>query len=397
MNYIATDVPKSTKLLMRRGAALIVATTVAVGGIAAYSLRQFSLSQPEEITETVMPEIKTVTALGHLEPSGEIIQVSAPSSSESNRIEELLVKEGDEVEKGEVIAILDSRSRLQASLKQAEERVRLAEAKLAQVRAGAKTGEIEAQRATIAQIQAERNNDIAAQAAMVSRMEAEFKNAQVEYQRYEKLYAEGAISASERDSKALGLETAKRQLEETKANLERTSSAKEQQINAARATLNRIAEVRPVDVEVAAAEVREAQAAVVIAQAELDRAYIKAPQAGRVLKISTRPGEVISSDEGIFRVGKTSQMYAVAEIYESDIAKVKLGQKATITSRAIAEELHGTVENIGLEVQRQEIVNTDPTANLDAKVVEVKIRLDEQSSEKVAGFTNLSVTVQIKL
>ncbi len=397
MNYIATDAPKSTKILMRRSTALIVATTVAVGSIAAYSLRQFSLSQPEEITETVMPEIKTVTALGHLEPSGEIIQVSVPSSSESNRIEELLVKEGDEVEKGEVIAILDSRNRLQASLQQAEARVRLAETKLAQVSAGAKTGEIEAQKATIAQIQAERNNDIAAQAAMVSRMEAEFKNAQVEYQRYEKLYAEGAISASERDSKALGLETAKRQLEETKANLERTSSAKEQQINAAKATLNRIAEVRPVDVEVAAAEVREAQAAVATAQAELDRAYIKAPQVGRVLKILTRPGEVISSDEGIFRVGKTSQMYAVAEIYESDIAKVELGQKATITSRAIAEKLHGTVENIGLEVQRQEIVNTDPTANLDAKVVEVKIRLDEQSSEKVAGLTNLSVTVQIQL
>ena len=88
-------------------------------------------------------------------------------------------------------------------------------------------------------------------------------------------------------------------------------------------------------------------------------------------------------------------MLAVAEIYESDVDKVRLGQTAKITSDALTGELQGTVEHIGLQVQRQNIVNTDPSANIDSRIVEVKVRLDEASSQKVAGLTNLQVKVAI--
>ncbi|MDJ0571609.1 MAG: ABC exporter membrane fusion protein [Pleurocapsa sp. MO_192.B19] len=397
MDYITTgNQTKSSKPLVNKLPVWIIGLTLIIGGITAYRLRQASISEPEPVTQ-VMPEIKTVTALGRLEPSGEIIQISVSSSAEGNRIEELLVNQGDEIKQGQVIAVLDSRDRLEAALNQSQEQVRVAEATLAQVKAGAKTGEIQAQQAAIARIQTERDNNIAAQTAMVSRMEAELNNAQVEYQRYQTLYQDGAISASEKDSKYLTLATAKEQLAEAKANLNRIKSAQQEQIAEAKATLDKIAEVRPVDVEVAAAEVRQAQAAVKTAQAELNRAYIKSPQAGTVIKILTRPGEVVSSDEGIARIGQINQMYAVAEVYESDIGKVKLGQQVTVTSSAIAEKLTGTVERIGLEVERQEVVNTDPTANIDAKVVEVKVKLDKESSQKVAGLTNLLVNVQINL
>ncbi|MGK7914649.1 MAG: ABC exporter membrane fusion protein [Prochloraceae cyanobacterium] len=385
---------KSSKPFVRPLGAIFITVILAMGGITAYSLRQFSQAVLESNPVPDVPEIKTVTALGRLEPSGEVIQVSAPSSTE--RVEELLVVEGVRVAKGQIIAILDSRDRAEAALKQAEERVRVAQANLAQVKAGAKTGEIEAQKAAIARIETELSNNIAAQEATVARLKAELKNAQVEYQRYQKLYAEGAFSASERDSKQLTWETAQRQLEEAKANLTRISTATKEQIQEAKATLERIAEVRPVDVEVTAAEVREAQAAVATAQAELDQAYIKAPQAGQILDILTRPGEVVSSD-GIARIGQTSQMYAVAEIYESDIGKVQVGQQVTVTSNALSEELHGTVEHIGLEIQRQEVINADPAANIDAKVVEVRVRLDRESSQKVEGLTNLLVNVKITL
>ena len=397
MYYIKKNLIKSSQSLVKKSPALIIGLVLLMAGTTIYALRQFSTPKPEPLPEAVMPEIKTVTALGRLEPSGEIIQISVSSSSDGNRIEELLVKEGDKIETGQVIAILDSRDRAEAALKQAESRVKVAQAKLAQVKAGAKTGEIEAQKAAIARIEAERINDIAAQSAMVSRMEAELRNAQVEYRRYQQLYNDGAISASQRDNKELTLATAKEQLAEAKANLSRIKSAQQQQIAEAKATLNKIAEVRPVDVEVAAAEVREAQAAVATAKADRDRTYIKSPQAGTIIKILTRPGEVVSSNEGIARIGQIEQMYAVAEVYESDIGKVKLGQKATVTSSAISEKLTGTVERIGLEIERQEVVNTDPTANIDAKVVEVKVKLDRESSQKVAGLTNLLVNVRIDL
>ena len=388
---------KSGKLRVLPLTMVIATTIIGIGGIIAYSPKQFSPSEVEQTPEASIPEIKTVTALGRLEPSGEIIQVSVSSSAEGNKIEELLVREGEAVNRGQVIAVLDSRDRAEAALRQAEARVIVAQANLARVKAGAQTGEIEAQRATIARLEAERSNNIAAQNAMVSRMEAELRNAQIEYQRYQQLHSQGAISASEKDNKLLILETAKEQLAEAKANLSRIYTAQQKQIIEAKATLDKIAEVRPVDVEVATAEVREAQTAVATAQADLDRAYIKSPQAGTITKILTRPGEVVSSEEGIVRIGQTSQMYAIAEVYESDIGKVKLGQKATVTSNAISEELTGTVEHIGLEIERQEVVNTDPTANIDAKVVEVEVMLDKESSQKVAGLTNLLVNVRIDI
>lgn len=396
MNYITDNHNKPSKPLVNKLPPLIIGLALVFGGITVYRLSQTNTSQPE-VPPQVIPEIKTVTALGRLEPSGEIIQVSVSSSSEGDRLEELLVQQGDNIQKGDVIAVLDSRDRLAAALDQAQEQVRVAEANLAKVRAGAKTGEIRAQQATIARIEVESRNDIMAQNATVSRIKAELNNAEVEYQRYQNLYQDGAISASEKDSKYLTLATAKEQLAEAQANLNRLKSSQQEQIAEAKATLDKIAEVRPVDIAVAEAEVRHTQAAVKTAQAELERAYIKSPQPGTVIKILTRPGEVVSSNEGLVRIGQTNQMYAVAEVYESDIGKVKLGQKVTVSSSAITEKLTGTVERIGLEVERQEVVNTDPTANIDAKVVEVKVKLDPESSEKVAGLTNLLVNVRIDL
>ena len=396
MNYIADNKTKSSKPPIKNLPAIAIGLALILGSVTVYRLRPTTTSQ-SEVSSPVVPEIKTVTALGRLEPRGEIIQVSVSSSSEGDRLEELLVKQGDKIQKGDVIAILDSRDRLTAALNQAQEQIRVAEANLALVKAGAKTGEIRAQQAAIARIEVESRNDIMAQTATVSRMKAELNNAEVEYQRYQNLYQDGAISASEKDSKYLTLATAKEQLAEAQANLNRIKSSQQEQIAEAKATLDKIAEVRPVDIAVAEAELRHTQAAVKTAQVELDRAYIKSPQAGTVIKILTRPGEVVSSNDGIARIGQINQMYAVAEVYESDIGKVKLGQKVTVSSSAIAEKLTGTVERIGLEVERQEVVNTDPTANIDAKVVEVKVKLDPESSEKVAGLTNLLVNVRIDL
>jgi HlyD family secretion protein len=396
MEQITNNQTKSSNPLVKKVPAIAIGLTLLIGGVTVYALRQFTTTpKPEPVAQTI-PEIKTVTALGRLEPSGEIIEISAASGSEGNRIEELRVREGEEVKPGQIIAILDSRDRLEAALQEAQSKVTVAQANLAKVKAGAQTGEIEAQQAAIARIQAERDNDIAAQQATVSRVEAELKNAQLEYRRYQQLYEQGAVNASEKDSKELTLATAREQLAEAKANLSRIETAQQQQIAEAKATLNKIAEVRPVDVEVATAELKEAQSAVITAQAERDRAYLKSPQVGTVIKILTRPGEVVSSEEGIARIGQIKEMYAVAEVYESDINKVKIGQPATITGSAIPGKLTGTVEIIGLEIERQEVVNTDPTANIDAKVVEVKVKLDGTSSQKVAGLTNLLVNVQIK-
>lgn len=397
MREVAAGNP-SSKRLSRPLILLAIAATSAAGGVTAYSLWQWRSPQSSTIQPTITstPQIKTVTALGRLEPEGEIVELSAPVSAEGSRVDQVAVKEGDRVRKGQVIAVLNSHDTLRTALAEAQERVRVAQAKLAQVRAGAKSGEIQAQRSRVAQLNAERVGELNTQAAIVARLEAEVQNAQVEYQRYGSLYQAGAISASQRDSKQLIFTTAQRQLQEAQAALDRIRSSRQEQLNEARATLDQIAEVRPVDVQVAQSEVNHALAAVERAKADLEQSYVRSPQDGQILKIHTRPGELIGND-GIAEIGKTQQMIAVAEVYESDIKNLRSGQTARVRSDSIDSELIGTVEQIGYKVLRQDVVNTDPSANIDGRIVEVKIRLDADSSRKVARLTNQQIKVVIEL
>lgn len=372
--------------------------TLASGGALFYGLSRFQSTQKSSapLPTVTVPKITKVTSLGRLEPAQEVIQLSAPTSADGSRVAQLLVKQGDKVRSGQVVAVLDSRDRLLAALEQAKEKVRVAQASLAQVKAGAKAGEINAQKATIARLEAEQQGEISAQVATVARLEAQLRNAQTEYQRYQSLYQSGAISSSNRDSKGLTLETVQQQLNEAKANLNRIKQAKQEQLKEAKATLNRIAEVRPVDVQASQAQVNDARASVKKAQADLDLAYVRSLRDGRILKIHTWPGEVVGN-EGIADMGQTDQMYVVAEVYESDVGKVRQGQRALVTGSAFSGELAGTVDEIGWQIRKQDVLNTDPVADIDGRVVEVKIRLDAAANSKVAHLTNLQVKVAIEL
>ena len=419
-----TPVPNSTG---QRIILIIGIGAIAVIGLIGYGFTQAKTPDPVPVAKPIVA--KSVTALGRLEPQGEVIKIAASTSG--SRVDQLLVKQGDLVKKGQVIAVLDSRDRLQAELEQANEQVKVNQSKLAQVKAGAKTGEIGAQQSTIQRIEAQLNGDrqtqqatidrleaqltgdIASQKASIRKLEAELANAKAEYQRYQQLSKEGAVSASIYDSKGLNLETSRQQLAEAKANLERTErttrqqikeakaalerieTTGQQQINEARSTLNKVAEVRPVDVQAAQAEVNSAIASVKKAQAELALAYVRSPRDGQVLKIHTWDGEIVGNN-GIVELGQTNQMVAVAEVYETDVKRLKIGQKALITSGAFTGEAIGRVEEIGLQIYKNNVLNTDPTAATDARIVEVKIQLDPASSLKVQAFTNLEVTVAIK-
>ncbi len=296
---------------------------------------------------------------------------------------------------GQVIAIMDSRDRLQASLGEAQRQVQVAKSRLDQVKAGAKQGEIAARQATVNRLQVELEGSIKTQQATINRLEAELqgqqqslqatvarvaaekRNAQADVQRYESLYKDGAISSQEVDRRRLSAETSTQQLiesqatktrtvatlqqqiNEAKANRDKTIATLQQQINEAKATLNQTAEVRPTDVANAQAEVDSAQATVEKIQAQLNQAYIRAPKTGQILKIHTRAGETVGND-GIVELGQTDQMYAVAEVYQSDISKVRPGQRVRVSSDSLSGELQGTVDWIGMQVQRQNVINADP-------------------------------------
>ncbi len=425
---------KSPQNLLRSPTTLAIITSLLIGGVSVYTVLKFQATANEKqiAPVAVQPVVKTVTALGRLEPNGEVIKLSATTSTEGSLLQKLLVKEGDRVQAGQVIAIMDSRDRLQASLVEAQQQVQVAKSNLDQVKAGAKQGEIGAKQAAVSRLQVELEGNVKTQQATIDRLEADLqgqreslqatvdrvaaekRNAQVDVQRYEALYKAGAISSQQADQKRLSAETStqqvienqanktrtvatlEQQIKEAKANRNQTLASLQQQINEAKATLNQTAEIRPTDIANAQAEVDSAQATVAKIRAQLDQAYVRAPDAGQILKINTRAGETVSTD-GIVELGRTDQMYAVAEVYQSDINKVRSGQRVKVISDSLPGELQGTVDWMGMQVQRQNLVNSDPSSNIDSRVVEVHVQLDQTSSAKAAKFTNLQVKAVIEL
>lgn len=387
------------KPIGKRLISLLIALSLSGWSIYLYSLVKpdFNTSQSIASNETKPSEpiIIGVAALGRLEPQGEVIRLSAPSSAGSNRVAQLLIQEGDKVRKEQIMAIMESHEISQAALNKAKVDVKVAKAQLARVKAGAKSGDIQAQKEDIARLKAELEGQIATQRATIARLEAEVRNAEIENKRYQALYKAGAIAASDADTRRLRLETAKQQLQEAKETLNRTVDTTKIQLQQAKATLTSVQEVRPVDIQVAEAELQSAIATVKQAKADYELTAIRSPIKGQILDVNVRPGEVVGKT-GIADIGKTDQMYVVAEVYETDIQKVRIGQPAVINSPAFNGELQGTVSQIGLQVDKQDVFDVNPKADTDNKVIDVKIRLKPEDSKKVADLTNLQVQVLIK-
>jgi HlyD family secretion protein len=386
--------------VMKQPLPVVMTAVLAVGmGLGIYLIKNHDflpLSSPTPVEVTPPPEIKTVTALGSLQPQGNIINVAPASTAQGTRIKELLVKQGDLVEKGQIIAVMDNYDKLQAAVLKAESEVKLAQARLAQVKAGAKQGEIEAQLAEINRLELDQQARIAGSNANLYRLQGEMENASVEYQRYEYLYQQGGIAASVRDSKKLVWTSAQRNLQQAEAELRRLQTTNSPQLEAARANLARIEEVRPVDIQVLQEEVNRALATLQQAKADLEQAMVTAPQKGTVLEILTRVGEMVAQ-RGILEIGNLERMSVKAEVYESDIQRVKVGQAAKVTSDALPANLEGRVTEIRYKVQPQGIVGTDPSSSIDNRVIEVEVLLDESSSAIARQFTNLQVMTTIQI
>jgi HlyD family secretion protein len=326
--------------------------------VAENTVSQNSASEPvTSSSPAISQSSNAISAIGRLEPAGGILRVAAPSTSGTARVARLLVKEGTPVKAGQVMALMDDSERLFAAVMQAEAQVKAAQSYLARVQAGAE------------------QNDIQIQTIEVNRLQDEVKSARDEYRRYEDLYKNGAISASELDLRRLTLESATKSLE------------------TARRELDSATKMRPINIRQAQAQVDVAVASFNRAKADFNRSLIRAPINGQVIEIHSNAGEPVGRD-GILELGNTTQMYAIANVNETDVNKVRVGQKATITSSALPLPISGVVEQIGLQVRKEDGLNKNSVANRDNRVKEVKVRLE--NSRAIADMTNLQVEVTLK-
>ncbi|MES2711909.1 MAG: efflux RND transporter periplasmic adaptor subunit [Pseudomonadota bacterium] len=301
-----------------------------------------------------------VGALGRVEPLSRILKLTHSAGPMAGvRIERLLVEEGQRVEAGALIATFSDAEQKDATLAQAEANVAQAQANLARIRAAGRPEEIAAQRARIASLAA---------AAEISRRDTV---------RAEQLVPSGAggVAAAERARFAT-----------TRAQADRAE---------AEATLARLLTPRPEDVAVAEAELAAATAARDKARADAALSRLTAPIAGTILRVIARAGERIG-DDGVVEMADLSRLDIVADVYETDLARLSIGATAEIIVPGEPRRFSATLREIGWQVRRAPQTTTDPVAAIDSRTVAVRLALDEAGVAALARRSNMQVQVAIR-
>jgi HlyD family secretion protein len=123
------------------------------------------------------------------------------------------------------------------------------------------------------------------------------------------------------------------------------------------------------------ADIEHAKSQLLISEAELESTIISAPISGTVLKILTRPGERIK-DHGLLEMANLTQLDIVAEVYESDLHKIRIGQIARISAAGFVRNYSAHVRELGFQVKKNDLNDTDPLADRDNRTVEVRLTLE---------------------
>nr|WP_255568920.1 efflux RND transporter periplasmic adaptor subunit [Neoroseomonas alba] len=300
-----------------------------------------------------------VGALGRVEPASRIRTLTQPGGMAVTRLDRLLVEEGDRVTEGQLLAEFADAAQKDASVAQAEAAVAEQRASLDRMRAAGRPSEVEAQRARIAALTAQ--EDLALREA----------------ERSDRLVptGAGAVAQADRNRAAAVRLTAERRQAES--------------------DLDTLLSSRPEDIALAEARVAAAEAALAKARADAELSRVRAPFAGTVLRIMARPGDQVGN-EGLMEIGDLSKMDIVADVYETDLPRLRLGAPAEVVVPGESRRFAATVREIGWTVRRQTQANTDPVAAVDSRTVEVRLALDEAGAEALRRRSNMQVQVAIR-
>lgn len=300
-----------------------------------------------------------VGALGRVEPASRIRKLNQPGGMAVTRLERLLVTEGDEVRAGQLLAEFADTGTKDAAVAQAEAALAEQRAALARTREAGRESEVTAQRARIAS------------------MAAQEEIARREMTRTDRLVPSGAGSeaAAERNRFVMYRLSAERALAE--------------------ADLVTLSTARPEDLRLAEARVAAAGAMLEKAQADARLSRVAAPIDGTILRIFARPGDQVGND-GLMEMADLTRMDVVADVFETDLSRVRLGAVADITIPGERERATATVREIGWQVRRTTQAGTDPVAAVDSRTVEVRLALSEQGAALLRRRSNMQVQVAIR-
>lgn len=346
---------------MTRRAKLLLGAGVLAAGLGGFAvIKQGEAERTPVVAVAATPREPTgVGALGRVEPATRIRRLTQPGGMAVTRLDRLLVAEGDRVAEGQLLAEFADAAQKDAAVAQAQGAVAEAGASLERTRAAGRPSEIEAQRARI-----------------------ESLAAQAEIARRDAIRAESLVPSG-----AGGLAVAERaRYAATRATADHTQAI---------ADLETLSRPRPEDVALAEARLASAEGALAKARADAELSRVRAPFAGTVLRIMARPGDQVGSD-GLMDVADVSRMDIVADVFETDLPRVREGATAEIVVPGESRRIAATVREIGWTVRRSSIASNDPVAAVDSRTVEVRLTLSDEGAALLRRRSNMQVQVAIR-
>jgi ABC exporter DevB family membrane fusion protein len=285
----------------------------------------------------------TVAGPGRVEPDSEEVKIG---SEISGKLREVLVEEGAQVKKGQVLAVLVN-DEYRAAVENGEAMVRQKEAAWRKVMNGSRTQERQ---------EAE---------ASVHEAETVEANARSEMERRQQLWKAGVTSReeAERHEREYGVAKAK--------------------LDAARQHFRLVDDLsREEDRSAARAELEEARAQLAENRAVYEKTWIRAPFDGTILRKHHRTGESITNSsvtqDPIFTMGDVSGLRVRVDVDETDVSRVREGQAAYVTAQAYpGEKFGGTVIRVGGQLGPKNVRTDEPKEKIDTKILETLVQLDK--------------------
>jgi HlyD family secretion protein len=391
---------------------LIVFLLLAGGGFVAF--RQFVVLPRQAAAKQILTEpvqrqslVIAISANGTVKAERSI-NVSPKSSGVLKR---LLVKEGDVLQQGQVIAYMDD-TNLRGQLVQYQGQLAQQEAALRKTINGNRIQDIAKARAQLAEAQVSlqelangnRTEDITQAQARLNNAQATLQKAEADFRRNELLYREGGISRSDLDQNRADHDTAQANVwEKQQALTLQKKGSRPEDIAQSRARVQQKqqdlslleAGSRPEDIDQARAQVLAAKGALQSIQTQIEDTIIKAPFSGIVTQKFSDPGAFVTpttagstvsgaASNSIIALNSFNQV--VANLAETNIAQIRIGQRVNITADAYpGKTFTGRVKQIAAQATVQQNVTS----------FEVKVELEAEAQRLLRSGMNVTANFQV--
>lgn len=296
----------------------------------------------------------------YIEESGNIEAINILLSSQANgKVESVLFEEGNEVNKGDTIMVIDHPI-LKIKLKQALAGKSAAEAKLSLAKTGA------------------RREDIQLAEEKLNQTKENLKLTEENFSRMKNLYAEQAITKKQYDEIQSTYNIAKSQYNSAQNNLDKVKN------------ITRSEELKQLE-----ANYQSASANVEMIKQQITDSYVVSPINGFIVEQIVELGESVNYGTSLLKISNLNNVEVKVYVNEKNLGKVKLGQKAEISTDTYEDKIYeGKVAYISPEAEftPKNIQTKDERTKL---VFAVKIKIENQNYELKSGMP-ADVKIKVK-